>query len=241
MNVHIDTQTIPRYELHPYCSMFPEIDTEMGNILSESIAKNGQYNPIKLFQGKILDGRARYTSCYRLNIMPKFEEFKGTKREAFDYAFGENMARRHLTTEQRAFVANKIATLEPGDNARYRDLPSQVEVANMLNISRSSIQFAKVIVNRGIDALVRAVTLGEISLQPASEIAKLDPAEQEEVMAAKDPKKAFAELKDKPTQQFRTKLRTLWEEDKFGATTWREVDKETALWFVSQVLGIKLV
>ena len=67
--------------------------------VKESIALNGydEYQPILLFDGRILDGFHRYTACRELGIEPPTREFVGTESEALDFVWSMNYARRHLS------------------------------------------------------------------------------------------------------------------------------------------------
>lgn len=110
-----------RLETHEIATLFPsmsEVDLEH---LRESIAKQGQLEPILTFEGKILDGRHRYDACVALDLEPKLREFTGTAQEAFAHSVALNLSRRHLTTVQRAaagagmkeFQARLLAAAKP--------------------------------------------------------------------------------------------------------------------------------
>lgn len=94
-----------KLEPHPYCLIFPMMDREELWSLKADIRKHGQKVPIVLFEGKILDGRSRYDCVVGLNLEPEFTTFRGTSRQALQYAASLNLYRRHLNQSQKAAVA----------------------------------------------------------------------------------------------------------------------------------------
>ena len=76
-----------------------------------------------------------------------------------------NLARRHLDESQRAMVVARLATL-PHGGAIYAksdasiEASPQPEAAARLNVSRSSVQRARVVLAQGIPALIAAVDQG---------------------------------------------------------------------------------
>src|ERR1700733_14887339 len=110
-------------EFHPLANIFPLMDENELKRLTEDIRKNGQREPIKLYEGKILDGRNRYRACVRLGIDPVTEEYTGN--DALDYVVSRNMFRRHLNESQRAWAALKITTLRRGDGQASIEAYSQ--------------------------------------------------------------------------------------------------------------------
>jgi len=80
-----------------------------------------------------------------------------------------NLHRRHLDEGQRGMVAAKIATLERGANQFTREdaqtcAPSQSEAADLLNVSRRTVQTATRVLDDGTPELVAAVESGSVSV-----------------------------------------------------------------------------
>jgi ParB-like chromosome segregation protein Spo0J len=101
-------QNLKQIELegHRLANYFPAIEGQEFDDLVESIRKNGQLNPIILFEGKILDGKNRFRACQQLGINPITQEYSGN--DPLDFVIAENINRRHLTESQRAMLATKM-------------------------------------------------------------------------------------------------------------------------------------
>lgn len=93
------------YIEHEYANIYPLMQEDELKELAQSIKTNGLLQPIKLYEGKILDGRNRYWACQKVGIEPIFEQWQGTPVEAILYITDLNEKRRHLTSSQRAACA----------------------------------------------------------------------------------------------------------------------------------------
>lgn len=89
-------------EFHKIAALFPLLDEASLMELVADIRANGQQYPIITFEGKILDGRNRYTACKLAGIEPEFEAFEGTKADALKAVWSWNVTRRHLGSDQIA-------------------------------------------------------------------------------------------------------------------------------------------
>ncbi len=179
---------------HPIADVFPMLDDADTKMLADDIAANGIRHPIVLFEGSILDGRNRYKAAKLAGYETKpedFTDFTGDWDAAVAFVTSENLARRHLTSSQRAMAAAKLATLKRGDNqhtvegedARIQ-ASTQKAVAKQLGVGRFSVQAARRVREKGVPALATAVEKGKIAVSAAAELTKLPKAEQEEVVAA---------------------------------------------------------
>lgn len=93
------------YEAHPAANLFPMMDEARLQELAADIAANGQLEPIRLFKGKILDGRNRYQACAVAGIAPKFSTVPDDVNP-WKLVWSLNGERRDITTDQR-FIAWK--------------------------------------------------------------------------------------------------------------------------------------
>ena len=106
--------------------------------LREDIRKNGILEPIKLFEGRILDGRNRYKAAKEIGYTfsaKNFETFSGTYTDAEAYVFSTNFLRRQLTASQRNDVIKAMILKYPAESnrqiARRCGLNSHSQVANV--------------------------------------------------------------------------------------------------------------
>jgi hypothetical protein len=98
---------------HKLAEGFPLMSDLEYDALREDIRRNGQKEPILLFEGKILDGRNRYRACLDLKIEPKIEDFKGTAEEAEKFSVSANLMRRHLSKSQKAMIVVLAGLVTP--------------------------------------------------------------------------------------------------------------------------------
>ena len=92
----------PYHELSTVFSSFE--DTAEFKGLVKSIKKYGLFDPILMWQGKIVDGRHRHKACLEAGVEPQYEYLVDDMPfdKVRDRVVGENILRRHLTTGQRA-------------------------------------------------------------------------------------------------------------------------------------------
>ena len=172
------------YPLHPGAEIFPEMDAAALAGLTADIAANGQREPILLLDGQVLDGRCRLRACEQLGIEPLVRHLGATVvGDPYVLAASLNLHRRHLTESQRAMVATKLATLANGSNQHAQICaPSQEHAAELLKVSRRSVQHARAVVDHGTPELVAAVDQGEVAVSTAADLARLPADTQREVL-----------------------------------------------------------
>jgi ParB-like chromosome segregation protein Spo0J len=136
-------ETTSDYQYHFFANMFSLISDAEIDKLAEDIKVNGLTFPIVLYKGEILDGRNRYIACKKAGVTPDFFEYTGDA--PIQFAITANLHRRHLTIEERAKIADNLATLPQGartDLASF-DAFSQTEAAQLMGVSRSSVYRAR--------------------------------------------------------------------------------------------------
>ena len=177
------------YEFHEYANIFPLLEGDELEALRADIDENGQINKIILYQGKILDGRNRYTVCEMLGIEPETIEYPGD--DPLGLVLSLNLRRRHLTTGQRADIADELANMPVGNpnfskNAIAENSVigmTQAEAGKRLNVSVDSIQQMRKVKEFGSPELVNRVRSGTLSVSAAAALAEKTPEQQRETLA----------------------------------------------------------
>lgn len=189
--VSMEIVMTPSYEMHQLCTAFPLMKSDQFMALVKDIRENGLLEPITLYEGKILDGRNRYTACVNAMIEPVFEEYDGNDPLAF--VISRNLSRRHLDESQRAMVAAKLANLKEGRPSETAQIyaVSQSDAADRLNVSRSSVQTAKAVIEKGEPELIEAVERGDIPVSVAAKVASLPEEIQHEIIGSDDRRAAI--------------------------------------------------
>ena len=150
------------FELHEACAAWPEMSPPELRDLSDDIFVNGLREPITLTpNGRLLDGRNRALACHMAGVEPATVVYEG---DPWLYSLSKNKHRRHLTNDQLAIVAAKLATCGEGapvgnQNASKttgssepvvsgREL-SVAQVADASGIPETAIKSAKVVLRHG--------------------------------------------------------------------------------------------
>ena len=171
----------PPMQTHPAADLFPLLEGPAFDALAADIAAHGVRVPIVLHpDGSVLDGRNRLRACEAVGVTPARETWTGELGTETDYVISLNLARRHLDESQRAMVAARLATLAHGQ--KKGDAPigasDQPEAAGRLNVSRRSVQRARLVLEQGIPALSAAVDQGLMPVSHAVKVAKTPKATQ---------------------------------------------------------------
>lgn len=90
-------------EIHPAAAEFPLLPEPRLNELADDIRRNGQLDPIRLYDGQIIDGRNRYRACEMLGIEPRTENLPADI-DPYAYVWSLNGERRDLTQDQRYLI-----------------------------------------------------------------------------------------------------------------------------------------
>ena len=173
-------------DIHPAADLFPLLEGAAFDALATDIATHGLRVPITIHpDGRLLDGRNRLKACEAVGATVTRETWAGELGSETDYVISLNLARRHLDESQRAMVGARLATLVQGARTDLAsiDAKSQPDAAARLNVSRSSVQRARLVLAQGIPALIAAVDQGTLAVSEAATSAKLPAEAQTEVLA----------------------------------------------------------
>lgn len=187
--------------LHPAALMLPPMSDDEFAALKADIQEHGLRVPVVELKGQIVDGRHRARACEELGIDLLATELP-KDAEPFAWVISANLHRRHLTTQQKAMVAARMAEAmkEPArqrkveggkkggkiaGRGRDRDvanLPqaysaeqngkSREQAAALLGVSARSVGDAQTVLTKGSAQLVRMVDAGEVSVSKAAKVAR---------------------------------------------------------------------
>lgn len=177
-------------DVHPAADLFPMLPDDQLAELAEDIKQRGLNQAIVLTkEGVLLDGRNRMVACSRAGVRPHFTEYQGDDPTA--YVVSINLRRRHLSLEDRAFLAVELIKVyedeaqqrmlagKRQDPSPYRDegkrdpLASQsaAKAARDVSVSRSIVTRAKRITEQAPD-LIPLVRERKMSIGKAETIVK---------------------------------------------------------------------
>src|SRR6516225_6701474 len=123
---------------HPLANMFPMIEGNAFEELKRDIAAQGILEPIRLYQGMILDGRNRYAAAKAVGhafTLADFVEWEGTPAEAEAWVISTNLHRRQLTTKQKQDLITQMVRKNPSLSDR--------EIARQIGVSNSTVGAAR--------------------------------------------------------------------------------------------------
>lgn len=183
----------PGYTAHVASVAFPLMTGVELDRLVDDIKRNGQQEEIDLIrEGKtvsILDGRNRERACELAGVKPRYRYYEGN--DPLGYVISRNLLRRHLNESQRAIVAARLAQLpagRPKKSARSSGL-SEDKAAQLLNVGRATVGKAKAVLAKGTPELVQAVERGDMAVDEAAKVARLNANHQREAVMGGAPGK----------------------------------------------------
>jgi ParB-like chromosome segregation protein Spo0J len=128
------TDNFDNYVAHPFANLFSMIEGKEFDSLRDDIAQHGILEPIRLFQGLILDGRSRYAAakaCGHKFTLDDFVQWEGTPVEAEQWVISTNFHRRHLTAKQKQEMVRQRIRKSPEMSNR--------QIAKLLGVSDTMV------------------------------------------------------------------------------------------------------
>jgi hypothetical protein len=136
--IHDNDPDFLGFVAHPFANMFPMIEGSAFEELKRDIAAQGILEPIRLYQGMILDGRNRYAAakaCEHKFTLADFVQWEGTPAEAEAWVISTNLHRRQLTTKQKQDLITNMVRKNPSLSDR--------EIARQIGVSNSTVGAAR--------------------------------------------------------------------------------------------------
>ena len=245
---------------HPICLLMPSADQDELQSLTDDIRAHGLFDPIVLFEKRILDGRNRAAACESAGLAPRYVEFEGTREEALMFVVSHNLKRRHLNKQA---IADTLVEAEDfnlhyelGEPAAGSDIKmsaqrpktaSSRELAKAAGgvVSREMINATRKVKEKAEPELREAVKRGRIGVQDAAKVADLPVDQQKAIAASPKPRRAAnvaieeakstAALSASGKEDPRAALGKAWEKATALRRLWKEADNGTREWFVEAV------
>jgi hypothetical protein len=205
---------------HPLAALFQLTGGAAYAALVEDIRAHGLNRPVVLYQDMILDGRNRYRACIDADVPVRTIPYDGD--DPFAFVRSENLLRRHSNESQRAMGASRLATLPKGSNQHAQwCAPSQEEAADLFNVSRRSVQHARIVLDHAEQEVVNAVDAGLLTVKTAASIAR-QPRERQLARLERDRRKGDGTNRHED-DWYRTPpecVLKLLAQERFGAEVW---------------------
>jgi ParB-like chromosome segregation protein Spo0J len=245
---------------HPICLLMPSADQDELQSLTDDIRAHGLFDPIVLFEKRILDGRNRAAACESAGLAPRYVEFEGTREEALMFVVSHNLKRRHLNKQAIADtlveaedfnlhyeLGEPVARSDIKMSAQRPKTASSRELAKAAGgvVSREMINATRKVKEKAEPELREAVKRGRIGVQDAAKAADLPVDQQKAIAASPKPRRAAnvaieeaksaAVLSASGKEDPRAALGKAWEKATALRRLWKEADNGTREWFVEAV------
>lgn len=116
-------------KLHPVCELFPLMNKSDFEALKADIQQNGIREPVVFWNGWLIDGKNRLLACEELGIECPRSEWDG-RGSVVAWAVSRNLRRRHLTTSERAIIAQQMLDLIKAESKAGRRKAHDPEAAS---------------------------------------------------------------------------------------------------------------
>ena len=184
-------------------NLIPPLTDEEYKGLEDSIVKEGCRDALILWGNTLIDGHNRYEICTKHNIPFKTVEHNFDSRQAvIEWIILNQFGRRNLPAHERARLALRlkpvIAERAKEKQAEYygnqyesglsqksvkvqKPIDTQKEIAKVAGVSHDTIAKVETIEHKAPEPVVMASRKGDISVNSAYEVTKLEPQEQKEI------------------------------------------------------------
>jgi hypothetical protein len=221
-------------EFHEIANVWPLMTDDALTELANDIRANGLMNPIWLYEGKVLDGRNRWTACIMAGVKPTTKEYTGDNPTAF--AVSMNDKRRHMNKGQLGAIAVELLPFFEKDAKRRQvrkpkedSVPEKIPEQNHGTESRQ--QAAK------------SVGVNDRYVSDAKKVKQEAPEVFEKLKAGKiTMQDAKREVAKKPTDDWRKDERSRQKEVQNGVCVVanQNADKNLILWAENQGKAVRI-
>jgi len=187
-------------------NLIPPLTDEEYKGLEDSIVKEGCRDALILWGNTLIDGHNRYEICTKHNIPFKTVEHNFDSRQAvIEWIILNQFGRRNLPAHERARLALRLKPII-ADKARENKqeaankmnasignnvsaeicgnvppIETRQELAKVAGVSHDTIAKVETIEHKAPEPVVMASRKGDISVNSAYEVTKLEPQEQKEI------------------------------------------------------------
>jgi len=224
--------------IHPAANLFPMLEADGYRGLVDDIFANGQQFPIILHEDVLIDGRNRLRACREAGVDPEFAQLKdvqvrpggdAAEIDPIDYIISANLARRHLTDDQRVALVAELFSDKWAKDAEVRmnegrkeggrgnkknsglnstqSLRTREKLQETAKVSQHKARQALAVQNEDPESLKKVIS-GEKTLQ--------DAADGKKVQAAKAKKKAACKKAQRKPKTPEKMSRKEWIETQVG-------------------------
>jgi hypothetical protein len=182
-----EAEMVCGYQLHPAAAAFPRLTGDDLEKFVDDIKREGLGHPIVLHpdDDSVLDGVNRLRACDKAGIEPKFTYWQGENGREVDFVITQNLARRHLSENQRAQIAKKLANMKQGRPGKPAHVPliSQADAAKKLKVGERTVRKAHKVSKAAPENIKILVEGDELSLDAGVAVAEATPAEKQAIAA----------------------------------------------------------
>lgn len=161
----VQSKLNPQFKLHELCTAWPVAsDEDLSDMEATTRQIGGVFNnPGTVWNGLLIDGRNRQITCAALGMPFEYREFFGTYEQARFFVISQNMARRHLTTGQKAVQYVRIAEVDSHND--YGEKPTAHQVAKAVKTSITTARKAIELVSTGDEDAINSVMAGKSNIK----------------------------------------------------------------------------
>lgn len=203
-----DAREYENLKFHPAAEIFPLLTEDDFDAFAEDVRVKGILEPIKLFEGMVIDGRNRYRAYVITKSPPNFQDVDALVKEVggpAEYVLSLGDKRRHLDKSQLAMCAVRYKEVKaaeakerqkehggtaPGKKKNTcgntstsdREPPARDKAGEKFGISGKTVDMAEKVKKKGAAEVVAAVDAGKVSVSAAAKIVELPKEEQAEAV-----------------------------------------------------------